>query len=74
VGKGQLKFIRAKAGTFIGNPRAEPLFFHYSGGVLDGIAIGCVAEQLPDGRSLTGETLAQFVKAPFETMGCISVF
>ena len=53
---------------------ADSLFFQYTGCVLDGIAIGCVAEQLPDGRSLAGETVAQFMKTPLEIMGCIYVF
>jgi hypothetical protein len=52
----------------------DSLFFQYTGSVLNGIAPGCVAEQLPDGRSLVGETVAQFVITPLEILDCISVF
>jgi hypothetical protein len=53
---------------------ADSFIFQYTGGVLDGIAMGCVAEQLPDGRSLVGETVAQFMKTSLEIMGCICIF
>ena len=53
---------------------ADSLFFQYTGSVLDGIAMGCVAEQLPDGGSLVGETVAQFVKTPLEIVDCIAAF
>jgi len=52
----------------------DPLFFQYIGGVGDGIAIGRIVEQLPDGLSLVGETVAQVMKTLLEIRNAICVF
>ena len=52
----------------------DPHFFQYIGSVGDGIAIGCIVEQLPDRLSLVGETVAQVMKTLFEIRSGICVF
>ena len=52
----------------------DPFFFQYIGSVGDGIAIGCVVEQLPDGFSLIGETVAHAMKTLLEIRSAIWVY